>query len=130
MPTSITPPPKDDEFECAQCGAYFHYELTRCPECGASVYGEEEPGNRPSSPGLFARAGSALRRLFGKEDAAEALFAGALQQAELYQELLRKVNGDPAAAERLIEYEKQRLPEAARAAWLRNAIQHWERDNQ
>jgi hypothetical protein len=42
MPTSITPPPADDEVECARCGAYFYYELTRCPNCGVNVY-EPDP---------------------------------------------------------------------------------------
>lgn len=42
MPTSITPPPADDEIECARCGAYFHHELTRCPNCGVNVY-EPDP---------------------------------------------------------------------------------------
>lgn len=42
MPISITPPPADDELECAQCGAYFYYELTRCPNCGVSIY-EPDP---------------------------------------------------------------------------------------
>jgi hypothetical protein len=42
MPISITPPPGEDELECAQCGAYFYYELTRCPNCGVNIY-EPDP---------------------------------------------------------------------------------------
>lgn len=42
MPTSIDPQPAENEVECANCGAYFYMELTRCPECGVSVFGEEE----------------------------------------------------------------------------------------
>lgn len=41
MPTSITPPPAEDELECARCGAYFYYELTRCPNCGVNIYKPE-----------------------------------------------------------------------------------------
>ena len=38
MPFSIDPQPEENEIECARCGAYFFYDLIRCPECGASVY--------------------------------------------------------------------------------------------
>jgi hypothetical protein len=41
MPTSITPPPAEDELECARCGAYFYYELTHCPSCGVNIYEPE-----------------------------------------------------------------------------------------
>ena len=34
MPTSITPPPKDDETECGNCGAYIYHGLMKCPNCG------------------------------------------------------------------------------------------------
>jgi DNA-directed RNA polymerase subunit RPC12/RpoP len=36
----------DDEIECPHCGAKFHYELTRCPNCGVNIYfpDEEEEG--------------------------------------------------------------------------------------
>lgn len=30
------------EIECAHCGETFYYELTRCPNCGRSVYQPEE----------------------------------------------------------------------------------------
>ena len=32
MPTSIDPQPGENEFECARCGAYFHYELNSLPQ--------------------------------------------------------------------------------------------------
>jgi putative membrane protein (TIGR04086 family) len=28
----------DNEIECAQCGEFFYIELTKCPNCGVSVY--------------------------------------------------------------------------------------------
>lgn len=28
----------DNEIECAQCGDFFYIELTKCPNCGVSVY--------------------------------------------------------------------------------------------
>ena len=42
MPTSIDPQPAEDELECARCGAYFYYELTRCPNCGVNIYEPED----------------------------------------------------------------------------------------
>lgn len=34
MPTSLTPPPADDETECGNCGAYIYAGLLKCPNCG------------------------------------------------------------------------------------------------
>ena len=45
MPTSIDPQPKENEVECARCGSYFYYELTRCPECGVNLYEPDENNN-------------------------------------------------------------------------------------
>lgn len=47
----------------------------------------------------------------------------------LYQELLRKVRFNGSAADRLIEYERQRDPQASRLKLIQNAIERWERDN-
>ena len=41
MPSSLTPPPAEDEFECAQCDAYVHVGRTRCPNCGVNLYKPE-----------------------------------------------------------------------------------------
>jgi len=30
------------DLECPHCGATFHYELTRCPNCGVNIYFPEE----------------------------------------------------------------------------------------
>ena len=49
-------------------------------------------------------------------------------EAELYQQLLRKALGDHAKAERLIEHERQHNPQGNRADWLRAALERWERD--
>lgn len=46
-----------------------------------------------------------------------------------YQDLLTKARGDKALVERLIDYERQRNPQAGRREWLRSAIYRWERDN-
>jgi hypothetical protein len=135
MPTSLTPPPADDEIECANCGKYFHIELTRCPHCGINIYEPEEAkSTRPPAfraPSKFSRAlASFARTLRGLPDPAEELFAGALREKALYDDLLRKVGGDRAVVERLIEFEGKQTPAATRYIRLQNAIRRWERENQ
>ena len=137
MPTSIDPPPADDEIECARCGAYFYDELTRCPKCGVNVY---EPGDesdpapaaprQPGQPGVFSRFEDFFRRLTKRPYPADELFGAAINQAELFNNLLRKVGGDRPAVERLIEFERRQSPRGNRVAWLESAIRRWERDNQ
>jgi hypothetical protein len=131
MPTSITPPPADNEIECGNCGKYFYYELTRCPHCGVNVYEPEEDADRPepSRPGIGARLDGFLRRLTKKPYPADELFGAAINQAEMFNTLLARVGGDRAAAERLVEFEQQQNPQGNRLAWLERAIQRWERDN-
>ncbi|MBN1935848.1 MAG: hypothetical protein JW934_14355 [Anaerolineae bacterium] len=48
---------------------------------------------------------------------------------ELYRNLLVKVHGDHAAAQRLIEFERKRHPNASQADLIRRAIERWELDN-
>lgn len=136
MPTSIDPQPADNEFECANCGAYFHYELTRCPNCGVNLY---EPDDEifnsskkfiPANKSLFEKFTEWLRLLFKKPYPVDELFGAAINQAELFNDLLLKVGGDRSAAERLIQFERQQLPNGNRMVWIKNAIQRWERDNQ
>jgi hypothetical protein len=139
MPTSIDPPPADDEIECARCGAYFYYELTRCPNCGASVYGSDEdpeydPANSARSYGksrkrIGERIDRFIRRLTKRPYAVDTLFGAAINQAALFDDLLVKVGGDRERVERLIEYERKHYPQGNRLIWLKNAIQRWERDN-
>jgi len=134
MPTSITPPPKDDEVECGNCGAYIYHDLLKCPHCGVYLVdpidtGEEErPSFRPKS--RFALwVESVWRKLRREPHVAEELFTGALREAALFDALLRKVGGDRSVVERLIEYEKQLKPSATRVTCLQNATQRWEREN-
>jgi hypothetical protein len=133
MPTSLTPPPADDEIECANCGAYVYIELTRCPNCGINLYEPEDneaehPKFRPKSKFSLA-VDSLLRRLRGKPHPAEELFSNALREAALFNDLLQKVGGDRSVVERLIEYERQLKPNATRLACLKNAIHRWEHEN-
>jgi hypothetical protein len=133
MPTSITPPPKDDEVECGNCGAYIYHDLLKCPNCGVYLVQPDEPEGerltfRPKSKFALA-VESVMRKLRGKAHPAEELFTGALREASLFDDLLRKVGGDRSIVERLIEYEKQLKPGATRLTCLQNAIGRWEHEN-
>ena len=133
MPTSLAPPPADDEVECANCGAYIYIELTRCPNCGISLYEpedteEERPKFRPKSRFSLAIE-SALRKIRGESHPAEELFTGALREKALFDDLLRKAGGDRSVAERLIEFERKQKPGATRLTCLQNAISRWEHEN-
>lgn len=134
MPTSLTPPPGEDETECGNCGAYIYAGLLKCPNCGVYLLDpiDTEPPKRPSSrpKNKFSLAiESVIRKLRKEPHPAEELFTGALQEAVLFDDLLRKVGGDRSTAERLIEYERQRRPNATRLACLQNAIGRWEQEN-
>jgi hypothetical protein len=133
MPTSLTSPPKDDETECGNCGAYIYHGLLKCPNCGVYLdepndTEEERPKFRPKSKFSLAFE-SIMRKIRGEPGYAEELFTGALREKALFDDLLRKVGGDRSAAERLIEYEKQLRPNAPRLTCLQNAISRWEREN-
>jgi predicted nucleic acid-binding Zn-ribbon protein len=139
MPTSIDPPPADDELECGRCGAHFYYELTRCPNCGVNIYEPDENSDQnystssraPGKPrkGLGARLDGFIRRFTKKPYAVDELFGASINQAELFDNLLVKVGGDREKVERLIEFERQQYPQGNRLVWLKDAIQRWERDN-
>lgn len=134
MPTSLTPPPKDDETECGNCGAYIYHGLLKCPHCGAYLVDpidtepQERPSSRPKSKFSLAIE-SLMRKIRGEPHIAEELFTGALQEAVLFDDLLRKVGGDRSVAERLIEYERGQRPNATRLTCLQNAIHRWESEN-
>ncbi len=133
MPTSVTPPPKDDETECGNCGAYIYHGLLKCPNCGAYLVDpiepeEERPKFKPKSK-LSLKTESFIRKLRGEAHPAEELFTGAMREASLFDDLLRKVGGDRSVAERLIEYEQKQRPGATRLTCIQNAIRHWEQEN-
>ena len=133
MPTSLTPPPADDETECGNCGAYIYHDLVRCPNCGVYLdepneIEEERPKFRLRSKFALAIE-SVLRKIRGEPHPAEDLFTGILKQKELFDDLLRKVGGDMSAVERLIEYERQQKPNATRLTCLQNAVSRWENEN-
>jgi hypothetical protein len=135
MPTSLTPPPKDNETECGNCGAYIYHDLVKCPNCGAYLINpfpnidlNEKPPPRPKNKfALWVE--SVVRKLRREPHVAEELFSGALREASLFDDLLRKVGGDRSTVERLIEYEKQQKPSATRLTCLQHAIQRWEQEN-
>jgi hypothetical protein len=134
MPTSITPPPADDETECGNCGAYIYAGLAKCPNCG--VYLLDPPDNEPEVHPKYRpkskfslRIESFMRKLRGEKHPAEDLFSGAMKEAVLFDDLLRKVGGDRSVVERLIAYERKQRPGATRLTCLENAIQRWEQEN-
>jgi predicted nucleic acid-binding Zn-ribbon protein len=133
MPTSITPEPGENEFECARCGAYFHYELTRCPNCGVNLYEPEDETDEDSSSqqgkGMLNKLNDAFHRVFNKPYSADEIFGNALDASILYNNLLQKVGGNRAIVERLIEFERTQAPQSTRRAWIQSASQRWERDN-
>ena len=134
MPTSLTPPPAEDETECGNCGAYIYHGLLKCPNCGAYLVDpvdtevEERPKFRPKSKFALAIE-SVMRKLRGEPHPAEELFTGALKEAALFDDLLRKVGGDRSVVERLINFERQQKPNATRLTCLQNAISRWEQEN-
>jgi len=134
MPTSLTPPPQDDETECGNCGAYIYQGLLKCPNCGMYLLDPVEtepqgrPGVRPKSR-LSLAIESVMRKLRGEPHVAEELFTGAMQEAVLFDDLLRKAGGDRSAVERLIEYERGQKPAATRLTRLQDAIRRWEQEN-
>lgn len=135
MPTSITPPPKDDEVECGNCGAYIYHDFVKCPNCGVYLvdpspylYDDEISSDRPKSKfALWIE--SALRKFRGESHVAEELFSGALREAALFDDLLKKVGGDRSVVERLIAYEQTQSPRATRLTYIQNAIKRWEHEN-
>jgi hypothetical protein len=134
MPTSLTPPPKDDETECGNCGAYIYAGLLRCPNCGVYLVdpvdteAEERPKFRPKSKFSLALE-SVMRKIRREPHPAEELFTGAMREAALFDDLLRKVGGDRTVVERLVEHERQQKPSATRLTCLLNAISRWEQEN-
>ena len=134
MPTSLSPPRQDDETECGNCGAYVYVGSLKCPNCGVYLVDpvdtepEERPKFHPKSK-LSLKLDSVLRRLRREPHPAEDLFSGAMREAILFDDLLRKVGGDRSVVERLIEYERQHKPQATRLTCLQNAIQRWEQEN-
>jgi predicted nucleic acid-binding Zn-ribbon protein len=136
MPHSIDPEPAEDETECGRCGAHFYIGLNRCPNCGANLYEPEEEADQDEpkkfqapKKSLRERLDELFRRITKKPYTVDELFGAALNEAELFTDLVDKVRGDRATAERLVEYERQKLPQGNRFKWIQNAIQRWERDN-
>ncbi len=133
MPHSAIPEPGENETECARCGAHFSMDLTRCPNCGVNLYEPEEESGSPSPqhlsrPGLGGKLNGLFHRLTGKPYAVDRLFGAAMDQAELFDSLLRKTGGDRQAADRLVEFEREQLPQGNRTVWIQNAIRRWEKD--
>jgi len=72
---------------------------------------------------------SVLRKTWREPHPAEELFTGAMREAALFDDLLRKVGGDRSVVERLIEYERGQRPNSTRLNCLQKAISRWEQEN-
>ena len=131
MPFSIASQPEENELECARCGSYFYYELTRCPKCGVNIYApDEDTTDIPKDKsGVLSEIRNFFRRILGKPYSAEEVFGDSLDQAKLYANLLMKVGGDEYVLERLVKLESQLLPNGNRIVRLENALDRLERDN-
>lgn len=133
MPTSITPPPAEDEIECGNCGAYIYAGLSRCSNCGINLY---EPGVKAEYTSFHPKnklslaVESIMRKIKREPHPAEDLFSGALKEKALFDDLLRKVGGDRSVVERLVNYERMERPDATRLTCLQNAISRWEHENE
>jgi hypothetical protein len=89
---------------------------------------EERPAFRPKSKfALWVE--SVWRKLRREAHPTEELFTGALREASLFDDLLKKAGGDRAVVERLIAFERKQKPNATRLVCLHKAIQRWEREN-
>jgi hypothetical protein len=89
---------------------------------------EERSGVRPKSK-LALLFESLVRKIRRQPHPAEELFSGAMREAVVFDDLLRKVGGDRSVAERLIEYERGQTPNATRLTCLQNAVRRWEQEN-
>ena len=135
MPHSSIPEPREDETECARCGAHFSIPTRRSSDLGINLYEPEDdefeekvqPYRAPKKR-LGRRLDEWFHRLTKKPDAVDKLFGAALNQAELFNDLLGKVSGDRATAERLVDYERGQFPQGNRTVWIQNAIRRWEDD--
>jgi hypothetical protein len=78
---------------------------------------------------LLSLFGAGLAERMFRTAAADSLFGRALQERLLYDRLLAITRNDRATVERLVAYEKQRLPRASRFELMQRAIERWERDN-
>ena len=137
MPTSIDPLPADDELECARCGVYFYYELTRCPNCGVNIF-EPEDSNETEHSTLEASSSSGAGLISSITNLLHNLFSGPQsdksneetgEQNALYEDLLIRVDGEHDIAERLIAFERRRSPHGDMTVWIEDAIRRLQRDN-
>lgn len=134
MSLSFRAGPAQNEIECALCGVLFSHELTRCPNCGASlcaiaVSRQEPEAGSSRQGGLRSILRTAVHSLFQIPYSAEEVFGDPLDTAALYDALTEKLGGDLYAADRLVAFEHKLLPSATRFACIRNAIQRLEADD-
>jgi len=93
MPTYVTPPPKDDETGCGNCGADIYPGLRKCLRCGVYLVDpidtqlEERRKFGPRSK-FYTAIESVMRKICAEPHPAEELLTGAMREAALFDDLL------------------------------------------
>ena len=82
------------------------------------AWGYSSPRRGVQLPGWMWRIWNPFRRMIQNR-----------QVAQLYDQLLRRTRMDRELADRLIEFERRRNPQAGRMTLIRNALERLERDN-
>jgi predicted amidophosphoribosyltransferase len=138
MPFSLGQTADTNEIECPRCGEIFHFEYSRCPNCGLNLYEpnsefepfeKTEPNSIPSNKlRFFSRLKNYWKQVTGQKFTAEEVFGASLDQAFLFNDLLQRVGGDHQTANRLIQYEYSQKPKATRRQCIQSAIDSLAKD--
>ncbi|MAT45585.1 MAG: hypothetical protein CL609_24915 [Anaerolineaceae bacterium] len=138
MPFSLGETADMNEIECPRCGEIFHFDYSRCPNCGLNLYepnSEFEPLEKiesnflsPKKLSFFSRLKNYLKQITGQKYTAEEVFGASLDQAFLFNDLLQRVGGDRQTVNRLIQYEYSLKPKATRRQCIQSAIERLEQD--
>jgi hypothetical protein len=93
------------DIECGKCGSSFYYELYKCPQCGAPVFGDEEEEDESSIYAASQQAGKGRASAYLPEAGPLilGLFVSGLLLAVLYFPLQSAFSAAPdLAASRLL----------------------------
>ncbi len=78
---------------------------------------------------LAGYAGGETWRRMQRNQVLRELFPDLPEEETLFEDLMARIGNDTERAERLIEFERQYMPNATRRTLIESAIQRWERDN-
>lgn len=138
MPFSLGQTADSNQIECPRCGEIFHFDVSRCPNCGLNLYepnSDFEPFEQPdksssrkNKTSIFSKLKLRWRQLTGQNYTAEEVFGASLDQAFLFNDLLQRVGGDHQTANRLVNYEEKQNPKFTRRQCIQAAIDRLEHD--